>query len=77
MKYKLKEHVSIGMLSKVVRENDMRIVCTDTICHIPEMLNAEYDIYFNFETKAIEDFGLGDDGLFDKLLALDYVEVLK
>lgn len=77
MKYKLKDHVSMGMLIKVVAENEMRIECNNITCHIPEMLNAEYDIYFNFETKEIEDFGLGDDGLFDKLLDLDYVEVVE
>lgn len=65
------------MLSKVVKENQMRFHCNDKICHIPEMLNAEYDIYFNFHTKEIEDFGIDDNGLFDKLIKLNYVEELK
>lgn len=77
MKYKLKEHVTGEMLMKVVKENNMRIHCTNGLCHIPEMLNAEYDIWFNFQTKEINDFGLDDDGLFDKLLDLGYVEALK
>ena len=75
MKYKLKEHVTEKMLCEVVKQiGSMRINCNDGICHIPEMLNAEYDIWFNFNTKEVEDFGLDDDGLFNKLLDLDYVE---
>lgn len=78
MKYKLKEHVTIEMLRKVVDGiKFMRLNCHNSVCHVPEMLNAEYDIWFNFYTKEICDFGLEDDGLFDKLLELGYVEVVE
>lgn len=78
MKYKLKDNVTDEMLCKAVKHiGSMRINCNNRICHIPEMLNAEYDIWFNFNTKEIEDFGIDNDGLFEKLLDLCYVEELK
>lgn len=78
MKYKLKEHVTDEMLGKAVKGMGfVRLNCNNGICHIPEMLNAEYDIWFNFHTKEVEDYGLDDDGLFDKLLELGYVEVVE
>ena len=78
MKYKLKEHVTDEMLINVVNHiGYMRVNCNNGICHIPEMINAEYDMWFNFHTKEIEDYGLDDGGLFDILLELGYVEELK
>lgn len=71
---KLKEHVTSEMLAKYFNDEHIRIQHNGIIIHVPEALNAEYDIWFNLETREIEDFGLYGDGIIQDLIEKGWVE---
>lgn len=70
---KLKGHVSKEMITKYFNEQNIRLEIHDNIIHVSEELNAEYDMWFNLETREIKDFGLYGDGIIEDMKKLGWI----
>lgn len=72
---KLKQHVTANMIRDLARKLNLRIDSSDDIVfHVPEAVNAEYDLWINLRTKEIEDYGLDDDFMISSMRDLGWIE---